>query len=99
LIRQSDSLKPSLTKIGPLAGGPIFLWDFWLCGEAADGQAAVQNVGELFPDVLLLDLSFFDENQAPAFSTWQKESQQREKDIYPMSVHGHSRNLRGAGAT
>jgi DNA-binding NarL/FixJ family response regulator len=32
--------------------------DHWIvCGEAADGQAAVQKVGELLPDVLLLDLS------------------------------------------
>src|SRR5437868_4532792 len=32
--------------------------DNWVvCGEAADGQAAVQAVGELLPDVILLDLS------------------------------------------
>lgn len=27
-----------------------------VCGEAADGQTAIHKVGELLPDVLLLDL-------------------------------------------
>jgi two-component system response regulator YesN len=32
--------------------------DHWVvCGEAADGQTAIHKVGELLPDVLLLDLS------------------------------------------
>lgn len=45
-------LRQALIKlIGRLAG------DWQVCGEAADGEEAVRKVGELQPDVVLVDLS------------------------------------------